>query len=176
MEIEYGNEVAKVIGGRLSIDTRTDFQRISEDDAEAYSWTSVSADIDTGDTALLVCNNSNTKKLHIEKVYCWTDVAAQFKIHVPAYPTLAGTAVTGVNLNRGSTNEANGVAYTDETGNTFAAGNVITTIRNNEVGTDQFGEWVEYGGAVILAYHDCIAIDIIGEGAAFECTVIGYYK
>jgi hypothetical protein len=148
----------------------------SENHGEAYTWTAISADIDTGDTALYVVNNSTTKKLHITKIYVWADTAVQFKIHVPAYVTPAGgSEVVGVNLNRDSGNAAEATARADETACVFAAANVITTIRNNEVGSDQFGEWVDYEGALILGYHDSVAVDLIGETAAFECTIMGYF-
>jgi len=159
---------------------------VSEEEGETYSWTAVSADINTGDTALLVCNNSTSKKLLIEKIYVWGDVAAQFKIHIPSYPTLAGTGVVGVNLNSVSGNAADASAYADETGNTFAATNVITTVRNTyyvrgngddlvDIAAAGKGEWIDYNGMVVLGYHGCIAIDIIGESAAFECTIIGTF-
>jgi len=156
-------------------------------DGNAYTWTAVSADIDTGDTGLYVVNNSTTKKLYIERVYVWGDVAAQFKIHCPAYATPAGgSVVVGMNMNRTSGRAADATCRADETANTFAAANVITTVRNTYMsrgnGDDNadipaagFGQWVDYQSALILGYHDAIAVDIIGETAAFECTIIGHF-
>lgn len=148
----------------------------SKKHASAYTWTAVSADIDTGDTALYVCNDSTTENLYITSIYVWADTAVQFKVHCPAYVTPAGgTVVVGVNLNRTSGLLATATSRADETSNVFAATNVITTVRNNEVGTDQFGQWIEYSGALVLGYHDSVAVDLIGETAAFECTIIGYF-
>lgn len=154
---------------------------------DAYAWTSVSADIDAGDTPLLVCNNSTTRKLYIEKIYLWADVATQFKIHVPSYPTLAGTAVVGVNLNMESNKVADAVAYRDETGNTFAETNVITTVRNTyysrgngddnaDIPAAGFGQWVNYNGVLRLGYHQCVAVDLIAETGAYEVCIMGYFK
>jgi len=179
-EITNNNKV------RAYATTEKEISYESEVNGEAYTWTAVSANVDTGDTGLLVCNDSATKKLIIQKIYVWADVAAQFKVHVPAYPTLAGTAVVGVNLNRASNNVADATAKADETGNTFAAANVITTLRNTyysrgngddnaDIPAAGQGQWVDYDGALVLGYHDCIAVDIIGESAAFECTIIGYF-
>lgn len=143
---------------------------------DAFSWTAVSADIDAGDTALLVCNDSQERKLRITQVYGWCDVAQQFKVHVPAYPTLAGTAVVGVCLNRKLLKTAPATAKADETGNTFAAANTILTMRNNEVGTDQFECKFDFEGALILGYHDSVAIDLVAEPGAFECSIYGYFE
>jgi len=147
----------------------------SEHNSDLFSWCAVSADLATGATLLLVCNNSQVKHLHITKVYCWTDVAAQFHIHVPAYPTLAGTVVAGNCLNRFAKKTADASAYAAETGNTFAAANVLTTLRNNETATDEFACEHDFVGGLILGYHDSVAVDVIGEGAAFECTIFGYF-
>jgi len=163
---------------RLKVNSASEKQiaNISKTNERSFSWTAVAADIDTGDTALLVANTSTSMDLHITKIYMWADTAIQFKIHCPAYPTLAGTVVTGNNLNRNSNLIAEASAYADETGNTFAAGNVVLTMRNNEVGTDQFGCETDFEGALVLGYHNSVAVDLIGETGAFECTIFGYFE
>ena len=141
---------------------------------QAFAWNAVSADIDTGDTALLVRNDSSSKKLVIEKLYVWADVAAAFDVHlVTASFTAAGTAVTGVCLNKASATVASATAYADETGNT--QGDIILTLHSNELATDQFGIDYNFDGGVILGENQAIGVDIIGESAAFECTIVGYY-
>jgi hypothetical protein len=169
---EAANVTNEQLHGKAAVETR--MADVSKRKELAYAWTAVSADIDTGDTALLVCNTDSAKKLHITKVYCWADTAVQFKIHLPAYAAFAGTAVTGKNLAGGGAADA--VAYADETASTFAAANSILTLRNNEVGTDQFGVDWDFEGAVVLDYHEAIAVDLVGETAAFECTIFGYYE
>jgi len=155
--------------------THSRFSASSDNHGTAFSWTAVSADIDTGDTMLLVANNSTTQNLHINKIYVWADVPAQFKVHVPAYVTPAGTTVVGVNLNRTSGKVADATAMADETANVFAQANVITTVRNNEATADEFGQWIDYEGALILGYHQSVAVDIIGESAEFQCTITGFF-
>lgn len=142
---------------------------------DAYAWNGISADIDTGDTALLVRNDSATRYLVIEKLYIWCDVAAQFDVHVIPHSTytLAGTAVTGVNLLVGSGKVADATAKADETGNT--QGSIILTLHTNELATDVFGLDYDFHGGVILGQNSCIAVDIIGESAAFEATFFGYF-
>ena len=142
----------------------------------AYSWTAVSADIATGATALLVCNDDPEKQLIIDSAYVWTDVAAQFKFHFPDFAAFDGTAVVGVNLNRTSNLIALATAKVNDAQNTFAATNVFLTVHTNELATDQFGANVDFRNAIVLGYHDTVAVDIIGEGAAFETTIWGYYQ
>jgi len=141
----------------------------------AFSWTAVSADINTGDTAILVCNDNPDQLLIIDSMYLWSDVPAQLKIHVPAYATFDGTTIVGVNLNRTSNTIAQATAKADDTQNTFAAANVILTVHTNELTGDQYGVDVNFRNALILGYHDTVAVDIIGESAAFEATIWGYY-
>jgi hypothetical protein len=147
----------------------------SEHNSDMFSWCAVSADLATGATLLLVCNNSQIKHLHITKVYCWADVPSQFKIHVPAYPTLAGTLVTGMCWNRNTPKTADAIAYAAETGNTLADANNLIVLRNNEATADEFAAEYNFEGALILGYHNSIAVDVIGEGAAFECAINGYF-
>ncbi len=145
----------------------------------AFSWTAVSADINAGDTGLLVSNTADSKWLVISRAYLWADTAAQIKVHVPAAATYTGTAVVGVNLNRNFANNAPAVAYADETVNAFVAANVIETVYSplavNAQVTTSFAVQVDFKDAVILGTNDAIAADIITESALLEVTFVGYY-
>lgn len=142
---------------------------------DAYAWNAVSADIDAADTALLVRNDSDTRYLVIEKVYVYADIATTVDIHVIPNSTftIAGTTVTGVNLNTGSGKVADATARADETGNT--QGSIICTLATPELTTHQEGQWFEPEGGVILSKNSCLGVDIVGDSAAFECTIIGYF-
>lgn len=184
-----GQKAAVTGSNRLDVSARVG-PRIfyaSRDNGDAYTWTAVSADINTGDTALYLVNDSTTERLFITEIYVWADVATQFKIHCPAYATPAGgSVVVGVNLNRESGSVALATARADETANAFAAANVITTVRNTyyvrgngddlvDIAAAGGGQWIDYEGALVLGYHDAVAVDMIGETAAFECTIKGYF-
>ena len=67
-------------------------------------------------------------------------------------------------------------AFANESANAFAAANVILTLKNNEVGTDQFAVQFDFSGSVILGYHNAIAIDVIADAANYECTIFGYFE
>ena len=142
---------------------------VSRDTGQCYSW-SAAKNIDATDTILLVCNNSTTKLLYIEKIIVGSDAATRFTVHSPVYPTLAGDAVTGVNDNRISGNAADASAYQDETGNTQA--NVL------HQGMLMASEMVDLiiDGRIILGYHQCIAVDIVAEPTMATCTIIGYFE
>jgi hypothetical protein len=135
---------------------------ISEDKADVYSWTAVTADLAAGATALYVVNDSPTKLLHIHSVYIYCDVATEYHVHCPAYVAPAGTAVVGTNWNRTSGNLAEATAKANETSN------VVTT--------DVFSSYMEFSDAIILGYHNSIAIDIVADSAAFNCTIVGFFE
>ena len=146
---------------------------------KAYSWTAVSADINAGDTALLVSNTSDAENLVISRAYLWADTACQIKVHVPVAAVYTGTAVVGVNLNRNFANNAPAVAYADESASMFAAANVIETVYSylavNAQVTTSVGIPIDFLDAVILGEDDAIAVDLITENAAFEVTIVGYF-
>ena len=149
---------------------------VSEHDGLAFGWTTVSADIGGGDTALLITNTDPEKVLAIDSLYVWSDVPTQFKIHFPVYATnFTGTGVTGLNLNRTSSKTALAVAYADETVNALVAANTALTLKTNELATDQFGITMRNMDGIILGYHDSVAVDVVADSAAFECTIWGYY-
>jgi len=170
-----GNILNVVSKGRLPVQAsgESEFAASSWIDGDAYCWATATADIAATETAILLCNNSTTKHLHIVKAYMYSDVPTQLQWHFPAYPTLAGTAITGVNLNRTSKNVAPASCYADETGNTQA--NIFMTVSTNEVTGDQRGLWLDFESAIILYYHDCIAMDVVADGAAFEAAIFGYF-
>lgn len=168
-ESQFLDELLKILAVGKS-----EMAYVSKVDGRTFSWSAVSADIDAGDTALLLCNDDPERKLYIAKVNLWCDVAQQFTIHSPAYATFAGTAVVGTNLNRASSNIALATAKADETANT--QGTIITTVRNNELATDVFAVDVDFEGALVLGYHQSVAVDLVAEPGAFEATIYGYYK
>lgn len=147
---------------------------ISENDGESYVWKAAGADIDAADTALSVTNDSKTKKLYITKVYIWVDVATAIDFHLPTYVTPAGTAITGISLNRSKDQTADATAKGDETA--MSQANVILTVHSGEEATSQKGQWIDFDGKLILGYHDTLAIDIESEPGDYECSIFGYFK
>jgi hypothetical protein len=119
---------------------------------------------------MLVANESKDRQLVIDKILIGGDTANVATIHSPAYPTLAGTAVTGVNLNRDSNKIADATAIADETGNTQA--NVISNVYLVAATELQ----VDVDGAIVLGEHDCLGVDFVTDGAAAYVTIVGHYR
>ena len=126
---------------------------VSQQEKQLWSWRGV-GNFDAGDTWLFIANTSTSMSLYIQKIFGYADVAGLVTVHLPAYPTIAGTAVTAERLHNNTTAGQPPVdARQDETGNTQA--NIIyqTYIANN--GTYD----IDVNGMVILGYRECIAID-----------------
>ena len=166
-----GSSVSVSLDNRLEVSSRNASRAtyVSRDTGQTYSW-SAAKNIDATDTILLVCNNSTTKLLYIEKIIIGTDTATRFTVHSPAYPTLAGSVIVGTNDNRLSGNLAEAVAYEDETGNTQA--NVL------HQGMIVAGDMVDLiiDGRIILGFHQCIAVDIVTEPTMVTCTIVGWFE
>lgn len=147
---------------------------------DAYSWNAVSANIDTTDCMLLVANISTSKLLVIDHCYVRGDIAGQidFKLTDVTGLTLAGTAVTGVSLNRDKPGIADASAFADETQS--AATTVFFTyyqhLSVNAQGTTSPMTRIDFGSSIILPQNWAFGMDTILEPAAgFEATAIGYY-
>jgi len=141
---------------------------------KAFAWNAVSADVAGGATALAVRNDSTTEYLVIDKIYVYSDVATAVDVHlVTATYTSAGTAVTGVCLNKAKATVATATAHANETGNT--QGNIIITLHTPELTTSAESVVYDFDGAVVLGQGQAIGVDLVEDSAAFECTIIGYY-
>jgi hypothetical protein len=145
---------------------------------EAFAWNAVTYDPDAADTLLLVRNDSSTKYLVIDKIYVRCDTATAVDVHlVTANFTAAGTAVTGVCLNKASATVADATAKADETGNT--QGDIILTaylhLAVNAQATTSVAQMIDLEGAVILGDDQAIGVDLVTASTAAECTIIGHY-
>ena len=145
----------------------------SADKREPFSWTSVTADIAGGETALLITNLSDSKHLHIVRAYCFSDVETAILFTLPAFGAFAGTAVVGQALNRTGITIAPATAYADETVN--ASDGVFARIYTNEATGSQKGIWIELDGLVKLGVRDSFGIDIVVDSGAFYTFVLGYF-
>lgn len=163
--------LAGVDDNRLDVSARENprIAYISRDDGNSFTW-SHSYDHDAADTILLVSNSSASLNLIVHAIFISADTATRFVVHSPAYPTLAGSAVTGVNTNRTSGKVADAEAYGDETGNTQA--NIL--MNGSVIGNATVA--LPVSGSIILGYHDCIAIDLVTAGTLGQVTIAGYYE
>ena len=143
------------------------------DEAEAFSWTSATADIDLTDTAILVTNLSTTKHLHIVQAYIYVNATTAILLNLPSFATFTGTAVVGIPLNRSSISVAPATAWSDETGNSNE--NTFARVTTNELTTGQHAVLINLEGMVKLGYRDSFSMDIVAEPTSFYSMVMGYY-
>jgi len=137
---------------------------------DAYSWTSVAADIDTGDTMLMVRNDSARNLILSRLTVTGSNVAGILDLHlVTAAYTAAGTAVTGINLNSASSKTADATAFGDETGNT--QGSVLMEL----VVPITTPYTVDLDGVVVGPGH-AVGLDQITEATAGSAQLVGYFQ
>lgn len=147
---------------------------------DAYAWPAVSANIDTTDCMILVANKSESRLLVIDFAYVRGDTAGNMNCKLCSVSglTLAGTAITGVNLNLASGKVAPASAWADETAS--PATSIILPVYqwlsvNAQTTTSPFIR-LDFKGSIILGYNQAFGIDTILEPAAgFEATVFGYF-
>jgi len=173
MNIEDGEGTGSLVGvdtHRLKTSSRNN-PRIwyeSVEHGQAFTWSNATYDYDAADTILAVQNDSATKLLHIYQIHIEGDTETAFTIHCPKNVTMAGTAVTGVNLNRTSANVADATAKADETGNSQA--NVIY----RSLMLAKTKQIIEIPG-LVLGKNDVIAVDFTTDGGAALVDIVGYF-
>ncbi len=158
----------------LKVRFKTDFEQAVEDGL-AFSWANLTYDPDAHDTILGVANTSTTLDLYIEKIIMGSDTSTQAVVHTSSGVTMAGTAVTGVNLNRNSSYVAPATAFCDETGNGQQAASYTGRLLAANLLAHQ-SVTVEVGGAIVIPYGHNIGIDLTTAATASNMTIVGYYK
>ena len=141
-------------------------------DGQAYSWTNATYNYDAADTILAVQNTSTTHNLHVDQIWCHGDTTTRVIVHATSEDgfTIAGTTVTGVNLNRASSNTAAATAKADETGNT--QGNILWA---GSIPADNATP-VLINAGIVLDLSDVIAVDFTDDGGEALVTIIGHYE
>ena len=141
------------------------------ENGRAFSWYSGRRDIDATDTMIFV-KNLNDKVLHIDRIIInGSNVICNWEIATgSATTTPSGTAVVGTNLHTGHANNANVLAYYDETA--VAQGSIImdawTPITN----------WIQIIEApgIHLATNSYIQVDQVTESTSGSVIIIGHYN
>ncbi len=174
----YGpdNQPVNVIDNHLAVLAviESELEHASEEGSLAFTWNFAQADIDTGDTIIMVQNISDDLILHIDNIWFSSSVAAQYQVHVTNDATTpVGTAITGVCLNRRAPQLASthALAKGDETANSSQgliiwAGSVVADATFT----------IQYGGALLLGPGDAIAIDVVEEPVESNGGITGYFK
>jgi hypothetical protein len=158
----------------LQIRPVSDFEQAVAD-GNAFSWSALTADIDATDTVLGVQNDSTTMDLYIQTIMLATDASGQAVVHTSSAVTMAGTACTGLNLNRNSATVAPATAKSDETGNGQAAASYSGRLATVYCLANQ-NTTINVNGGIVLPYNHNIGIDLTAEMTGCTATIIGYFK
>lgn len=145
-------------------------QQESEENGNAYVWSSGAVDVDATDTILLV-KNTSSGALHIDRVLIANgSVASRYDVHIPttAVTTPTGTANTGINLNTASANTADAISKVDETTN--SQGSILAQVylaADSNVTIDLRGTF--------LGKNSSIAIDVLLDTSESAVSIYGHY-
>ena len=150
--------------------TEGHFTHSSENEENSYIWTAT-ADWGADKNALWVRNDSTTSFLAIEKIIVSPAAACQIEIGVGTGNTVAGSTVTGTNMNRGSGNVAEATARHTNTNCDAMAG--LTVIHTFWGGVTQ--NEIDFDGALILGYLREVAVGLITDVGSSTVTIMGYY-
>jgi len=145
----------------------------NHEEGNAYVWNFPSYDAGAGDTVMFIRNDSNDP-LHIHHIYLYTDNASLVTVHTISDGEVpAGTAVTGVNINRMSGNVALATAKQNETGNVGQGTILQTEYAESDTPLTLLKE---DGYEIILGKNDCIAIDLVTASTAVTFGhIVGYF-
>jgi hypothetical protein len=161
---------------RLVTKPKTDFEKAVAAGL-AFSWANATYDYAASDTILGLQNDSDVYDLCIEWISATGSTATEIIVHTSSAVTMAGTAVTGVNLNRNysSTPTALSTAKADETGNGQAAASYSGRIVTGRIANAGWIEWRLAGALVLPADHN-VGIDFVTDGTAANCVIHGYFR
>lgn len=144
-------------------------------DGRAYAFASVTYDPDAHDTILGVLNEDTERDFHVQTILFASDTASQIQIFEAAAPTMAGTAVVGVNLNRASGRVAKATAKCDETGNGEQGGGYTKLLARTVVAADVLKQ-IDVGGAIVIPYGKMIGVDLTTAATGANCTIVGWFE
>ncbi len=159
--------------GQVDAQIETAFEKHSRG-GQSYAWSNVGYDMAAADTILAVRNISSLRNLHITRVTMSSVDVNVAQHHVTeGSAALAGTAVTGVNLNFTSGNVAEADAKGDETTNSSQGTLIGTTKLPALTQVD-----IDWEGALILGTNDAYSIDYIADdtGNLPLITIYGYFE
>ena len=165
---------AEVVNNALRVQPYGEWEKALAD-GYAYSFNNATYNYTAKDTIIGVENNSSIYDLKIKRIIITGDTATQFIVHTASGVTMAGTAITAVNLNRNSSLVATSLATAkgDETGNSAADGYTGRLI------TGRFADNgivdLPIDGAIVLPSDHMIGVDFTTVGTAGSITIWGYF-
>ena len=159
--------------GQVDAQIESAFEKHSRQ-GQSYSWANVGYNMDAADTILAVRNISPTRNLHITRVTLHSGLANFAQHHVTqGSAALAGTPVTGTNLNFTSGNVAEVDAQADETTNSSQGTLIGSTALEALIEYE-----IDWEGALILGTNDSYGIDFTIDDTTSlpRITIYGYFE
>lgn len=144
-----------------------------------FGWAmgNASANIDTGDTIIMVRNDNEVRPFYIQAIGASTEDKGEVVVHrVTAAYTSAGTGITPVNMRVGfKTSTSELTCHGDETGNT--QGDIIAKFGLSSVAADEDRDSRElvFDGGLILDPGQALGLDIVGEPEIVHAYIWGYF-
>ncbi len=145
-----------------------------------FGWAmgNASANIDTGDTIIMVRNDNESRPFYIQAIGAGTEDKGEVVVHrVTAAYTAAGTAIVPVNMRAGfKTQVSELTCFGDESGNT--QGDIIAKFGLSSVTTDENRDSRElvFDGGLILDPGQALGLDIVGEPELVHGYIWGYFE
>ena len=148
----------------------SEISHVSERHGDAYVWTAT-ADWGGDKNAIWLRNNDTDANVIIQKIVISAPAAAVIEVYVGTGNTSGGTAITGVNMNRGSGKIAN--ATCTHTNTNVDEGSSMTLLGTVHTGATPVT--IDFEGALILAYYDEVALNIVTDVASTSINIMGYF-
>ena len=180
MALQIGDGTGSGAQAGVSTDNRLDVSArvnpreyyVSRDTGQAYAWTSTDA-TSAAEESISVQNTSTDKNLFIRKIIFAGVQATVHAVLLVTSGTPAGTVITGVNLNKGSSNTAAATSFGDATVTGTVDGDIIAQVYHVALGSVT----IEFDGTVILGQDDTIAVrTVAGTDGIVYITIEGWYE
>lgn len=145
-----------------------------------FGWAmgNASANINTGDTIIMVRNDSEDRPFYIQAIGASTEDKGEVVVHrVTAAYTAAGSAITPVNMRSGFRPSASELTcFGDETGN--VQGDIIAKfgLSSAAANEDRDGKELVFDGSLILEPGHAVGLDIVGEPELVHGYIWGYFE
>ena len=143
-----------------------------------WAMANATADIDTGDTIIMVRNDSEDRPFYIQAIGAGTEDKGEVVVHrVTAAYTAAGTGITPVNMRAGFRSSVSELTcFGDESGNT--QGDIIAKFGLSGLAAEEVRDSRElvFDGGLILDPGHALGLDIVGEPTFSHGYIWGYYE
>ena len=144
---------------------------VSQNNGESYVWTAY-VDWGADKNAIWLRNDSNSLKLHIDRISITAAAAAVVEVWVGNGNTVGGTTVTGVNLNRSSGKTAD--ATCRHTNTNVDAGTGMTLLGTYHIPATTIS-CIQFGGALLLGVNREVAVNLVTDVGNTAINVFGYF-